>query len=356
MARKPANGSNRTAANHDPAEPALSPPPQPRREIRRAKADIAFDNQALLGELYGQFDANLVQVENRLGVFIAARGDSLQIEGPEDAVARAREVLQTMYDRLAQGQDLDAGAIEALIAMSNEPVLDGIISDNAGSGKGPPIMIRTRRKTIVPRSATQATYMRSLVRDDIIFALGPAGTGKTYLAVAQAVNQLISGSVQRLILSRPAVEAGEKIGFLPGDMKEKVDPFLRPLYDALYDCMPPEQVERRLASGEIEIAPIAFMRGRTLADAFVILDEAQNTTREQMKMFLTRFGQNSRMVVCGDPRQVDIPGGSGMSGLNDAVDKLEGVDGFGTIRFTAADVVRHPIVGRIVEAYEGKAE
>jgi phosphate starvation-inducible PhoH-like protein len=198
--------------------------------------------------------------------------------------------------------------------------------------------------------------MRSLVRDDIVFALGPAGTGKTYIAVAQAVSQLITGSVQRLILSRPAVEAGEKLGFLPGDMKDKVDPYLRPLYDALYDCMPPEQVERRIASGEIEIAPIAFMRGRTLADAFVILDEAQNTTREQMKMFLTRFGQNSRMVVCGDPRQVDIPGGDRMSGLADAVGRLEGVEGFGTIRFTAADVVRHPIVGRIVEAYEGGGE
>jgi phosphate starvation-inducible PhoH-like protein len=261
-----------------------------------------------------------------------------------------------MYDKLAIGQDLDAGLIESIIAMSDEPTLDGIVEGEPGERAGmPPIMIRTRRKTIVPRSATQATYMRSLVRDDIIFALGPAGTGKTYLAVAQAVAQLITGSVQRLILSRPAVEAGEKLGFLPGDMKDKVDPYLRPLYDALYDCMPPEQVERRLASGEIEIAPIAFMRGRTLADAFVILDEAQNTTREQMKMFLTRFGQNSRMVICGDPRQVDIPGGDRMSGLADAVDKLEGVDGFGTIRFTAADVVRHPIVGRIVEAYEGPA-
>ncbi|MXO85680.1 AAA family ATPase [Altererythrobacter aurantiacus] len=352
MARKPPPAGG-TDADSDIA---LSNPPTPRRETRRAKADISFDNQALLGTLYGQFDANLVQVENRLGVFISARGDELQIEGPEDGVARAKEVLQTMYDRLAQGQDLDAGAIEALIAMSNEPTLEGIISGDRSDPKAAPIMIRTRRKTIVPRSATQIDYMRSLARDDIIFALGPAGTGKTYLAVAQAVSQLITGSVQRLILSRPAVEAGEKIGFLPGDMKEKVDPFLRPLYDALYDCMPPEQVERRMASGEIEIAPIAFMRGRTLADAFVILDEAQNTTREQMKMFLTRFGQNSRMVVCGDPRQVDIPGGSGMSGLNDAVDKLEGVEGFGTIRFSAADVVRHPIVGRIVEAYEGKAE
>ena len=344
MARKPARQ----------AEPALTKPPAPQREVRRAQVDVNFENQSLLGALFGQFDANLVQVENRLGVFISARGNAIHIEGPEDSVARARDVLNEMYDRLAMGQDLDAGAIESLIAMSNEPTLDGIVDGKLSDAKGdPPIMIRTRRKTIVPRSAMQATYMRSLVRDDIIFALGPAGTGKTYLAVAQAVAQLINGSVQRLILSRPAVEAGEKLGFLPGDMKDKVDPYLRPLYDALYDCMPPEQVERRLASGEIEIAPIAFMRGRTLADSFIILDEAQNTTREQMKMFLTRFGQNSRMVVCGDPRQVDIPGGDGMSGLADAVGKLEGVEGFGTIRFTAADVVRHPIVGRIVEAYEG---
>ncbi|MEL7189367.1 MAG: PhoH family protein [Pseudomonadota bacterium] len=331
-------------------DPAVLPDPINSNQMAKASVELSFENQSLLGALFGQFDANLVQVENRLSVMIHARGDKLLIEGAEDNVARARETLTTMYDRLAQGQDLDAGAIESLIAMSNEPTLEGIIS---GDKEEPPIMIRTRRKTIVPRSATQITYMRSLVRDDIIFALGPAGTGKTYLAVAQAVSQLMTGSVQRLILSRPAVEAGEKLGFLPGDMKDKVDPYLRPLYDALYDCMPPEQVERRIESGEIEIAPIAFMRGRTLADAFVILDEAQNTTREQMKMFLTRFGQNSRMVICGDPRQVDIPGGDRMSGLADAVDKLEGVEGFGTIRFTAADVVRHPIVGRIVEAYEG---
>ncbi len=344
MGRKP------TAKPTGAIDPAVVPQAINSNEVRRAKAELSFENQSLLGALFGQFDANLVQVENRLGVYIHARGDQILIEGAEDSVARARDTLNTMYDRLAKGQDLDAGAIESLIAMSNEPTLEGIIS---GEKEEPPIMIRTRRKTIVPRSATQITYMRSLARDDIVFALGPAGTGKTYIAVAQAVSQLINGSVQRLILSRPAVEAGEKLGFLPGDMKDKVDPYLRPLYDALNDCMPPEQVERRIASGEIEIAPIAFMRGRTLADAFVILDEAQNTTREQMKMFLTRFGQNSRMVVCGDPRQVDIPGGDRMSGLADAVDKLEGVEGFGTIRFTAADVVRHPIVGRIVEAYEG---
>ncbi|MBU2588611.1 MAG: PhoH family protein [Alphaproteobacteria bacterium] len=331
--------------------PALSPDPRDIPEPRRARVDLTFENQSLLGPLFGQFDANLVQVENRLGVYIHARGPMVVIEGPEDDVARARETLKTMYDRLARGEALDSGAIEALIAMSSEPTLEGIIS---GEADAPPIMIRTRKKTIVPRSATQIEYMRSLARDDIIFALGPAGTGKTYLAVAQAVAQLITGSVQRLILSRPAVEAGEKLGFLPGDMKEKVDPYLRPLYDALNDCMPPEQVERRLANGEIEIAPIAFMRGRTLADSFIILDEAQNTTREQMKMFLTRFGQNSRMVICGDPRQVDIPGGPANSGLNDAVSRLEGIEGFGTIRFTAADVVRHPIVGRIVEAYEGE--
>jgi phosphate starvation-inducible PhoH-like protein len=260
-------------------------------------------------------------------------------------------VLKGMHQRLLTGQDLDSGAIEALIAMSGEPTLEGIIS---GEAQHPPIMIRTRRKTIVPRSAMQAEYMRQLAGKDMIFALGPAGTGKTYLAVAQAVSQLITGSVQRLILSRPAVEAGERLGFLPGDMKEKVDPYLRPLYDALYDCMPPEQVDRRIASGEIEIAPIAFMRGRTLADAFVILDEAQNTTREQMKMFLTRFGQGSRMVICGDPKQVDIPGGIEMSGLADAVGRLSGVEGIAVTRFSVADVVRHPIVGRIVEAYEGK--
>jgi phosphate starvation-inducible PhoH-like protein len=330
--------------------PALSPDPRDLPEPRRARVDLTFENQSLLGPLFGQFDANLVQVENRLGVYIHARGHQVVIEGAEDNVARARDTLKTMYDRLARGEALDSGAIEAMIAMSSEPTLEGIIS---GEADAPPIMIRTRKKTIVPRSATQIEYMRSLARDDIIFALGPAGTGKTYLAVAQAVAQLITGSVQRLILSRPAVEAGEKLGFLPGDMKEKVDPYLRPLYDALNDCMPPEQVERRLANGEIEIAPIAFMRGRTLADSFIILDEAQNTTREQMKMFLTRFGQNSRMVICGDPRQVDIPGGPAMSGLADAVTRLEGVEGIAVVRFGRGDVVRHPIVGRIVEAYEG---
>jgi phosphate starvation-inducible protein PhoH and related proteins len=323
--------------------------PVPARVGEPARLDVIFDKPQLLGRLFGEFDQNLVAIENRFGVYIAARGNKLQIEGEAEAIGRARDVLTGLYNRLVQGQDIDSGAVSALISMAFEPTLEGIIKHEH---EAPPIMIRTRKKTIVPRSAMQIRYMEALVKNDIIFALGPAGTGKTYLAVAQAVAQLITGSVDRLILSRPAVEAGERLGFLPGDMKEKVDPYLRPLYDALYDCLPAEQVERRIASGEIEIAPIAFMRGRTLADAFVILDEAQNTTPAQMKMFLTRFGQNSRMVVCGDPKQTDLPDHT-KSGLADAVAKLEGIESIAMVRFGVGDVVRHPIVGRIVEAYEG---
>ncbi|WP_299324265.1 PhoH family protein [Parasphingopyxis sp.] len=316
----------------------------------QTRIDLEFEQQQLLGGLFGEYDQNLVAIENRLGVYIAARGNQLTIEGDAENAERARDVLTGLYNRLANGQEIDAGAVEAVIAMSAEPTLDGVVRKDVS--EPPKVMIRTRKKTIVPRSITQTRYMEALARDDVIFALGPAGTGKTYLAVAQAVHQLITGSVDRLILSRPAVEAGERLGFLPGDMREKVDPYLRPLYDALYDMLPSDQVERRITSGEIEIAPIAFMRGRTLADAFVILDEAQNTTPAQMKMFLTRFGENSRMVVCGDPKQVDLPG-EGVSGLADAVSRLEDIEGIATVRFGVGDVVRHPVVGRIVEAYEG---
>jgi phosphate starvation-inducible PhoH-like protein len=316
-----------------------------------SRLEMSFDKPHLINAVFGEFDRNLVTIENRLGVYISARGSRVQIEGEAGAIGRAREVLNDIYSRLSRGQEMDTEAVQSIIAMTAEPTLEGIVRKDATDAPG--IMIRTRKKTLVPRSATQIPYMEALARDEIIFALGPAGTGKTYLAVAQAVAMLITGAVQRLILSRPAVEAGERLGFLPGDMKEKVDPYLRPIYDALYDCLPAEQVERRIATGEIEIAPIAFMRGRTLADAFIILDEAQNTTAAQMKMFLTRFGMNSRMVICGDPRQVDIPGGERMSGLNDAVQRLDGVDGISTIRFNSSDVVRHPLVGKIVDAYEG---
>jgi len=327
------------------------PNPQHRSEVaERARLEVSFDKPHLLGTLFGQYDQNLVAIENRLGVYIAARGNKLQIEGEAQAAARARDVMTGLYNRIVAGQQIDSGAVEAVIAMSSEPTLDGIIRHDVA--EPPTVMIRTRKKTIVPRSATQVTYMEALNRNDIIFALGPAGTGKTYLAVAQAVSQLITGTVDKLILSRPAVEAGERLGFLPGDMKEKVDPYLRPIYDALYDTLPAEQVERRIASGEIEIAPLAFMRGRTLANAFIVLDEAQNTTIAQMKMFLTRFGEGSRMVICGDPKQVDLPM-PGASGLADAVARLDGVEGIAMVPFGIGDVVRHPVVGRIVQAYEG---
>ncbi len=317
-----------------------------------SRIELSFDKPHLINSIFGEFDRNLVAIENRLSVYISARGNKVQIEGEASAVARARGVLNDIYTRVQRGETIDAELVQAIIAMSDEPALDGILRKEDRSG-APSIMIRTRKQTLVPRSPMQEPYMQALARDDMIFALGPAGTGKTYLAVAQAVAMLITGAVNRLILSRPAVEAGERLGFLPGDLKEKVDPYLRPIYDALYDCLPAEQVERRIASGEIEIAPLAFMRGRTLGDAFIILDEAQNTTQAQMKMFLTRFGMNSRMVICGDPNQVDIPGGAQYSGLNDAVNRLEGIDSIAVVRFTSADVVRHPLVGRIVDAYEG---
>jgi phosphate starvation-inducible PhoH-like protein len=314
----------------------------------KARIELEFDRPSLLGTLFGQYDKNLITIENRLGVYIAARGNRVAVEGEPVAIARARDVLQTLYGRLEQGIAVDPADVEAAVVMTDHASTEGVQVDAGGA----PAMIRTRRKTIIARTAAQADYIRALGSADMIFALGPAGTGKTYLAVAQAVSQLVAGSVDRLILSRPAVEAGERLGFLPGDMREKVDPYLRPLYDALYDMLPSEQVERRIASGEIEIAPLAFMRGRTLAQAFVILDEAQNTTPLQMKMFLTRFGEGSRMVICGDPNQVDLPD-AGKSGLADAVGRLTGIQGLAVQKFTSRDVVRHPIVGRIVEAYEG---
>lgn len=314
----------------------------------KARLEIVFDKPQLLGRLFGEFDQNLVAIENRFGVYIAARGNKLQLEGEAEAVARARDVLTGLYNRLAQGQEIDAGAVQALIQMAFEPTLDGIIRHEH---EAPPIMIRTRKKTIVPRSATQIRYMEALTRNDIIFALGPAGTGKTYLAVAQAVSQLITGSVDRLILSRPAVEAGERLGFLPGDMKEKIDPYMQPLYDALNDFLPAKQVQKLMEEKRIEIAPLAFMRGRTLSNAFVVLDEAQNATTMQMKMFLTRLGEGSRMVITGDRTQVDLPRGTA-SGLADAERILAGVKGVSFNYFTSKDVVRHPLVARVIEAYE----
>ena len=317
---------------------------------------LTFDNNKHASALYGQFDQNLAIIEQKLGVDLRSKGNQLTVRGSSVAAEQARRAIDYLYERAAKGADISPSEVEGAIRMAVAADDQLTLPTLERKGKLAAAQIATRKRTIFARTPNQDAYMRAMERAEMVFGVGPAGTGKTYLAVAHAAMLLERGLVERIILSRPAVEAGERLGFLPGDMKEKVDPYLRPLYDALYDCMPPEQVERHLASGVIEVAPIAFMRGRTLADAFVILDEAQNTTREQMKMFLTRFGQNSRMVVCGDPKQVDIPGGTAQSGLHDAVGRLAGVEGISIVRFSAADVVRHPIVGRIVEAYEGPIE
>ncbi|MEQ8246755.1 MAG: PhoH family protein [Alphaproteobacteria bacterium] len=291
--------------------------------------------------LFGQHDRYLARIERRLGVNLSSRGNVVVVEGPAAARALARAVMNRLYQRLKDGLEIGPGDVDGAMRMEEE----------RQNETNPPLTIRTRQRTIVARSPNQQRYLEAMQANDLVFGLGPAGTGKTYLAVAMAVSALMRGEKSRIILSRPAVEAGERLGFLPGDLREKVDPYLRPLYDALYDMLPAEQVVRRLESGEIEIAPLAFMRGRTLANAFIIIDEAQNTTAMQMKMLLTRLGENARMVVTGDLTQIDLPRGE-VSGLREATGILEGVPGIGFVRFEKADIVRHPLVTRMVEAYE----
>jgi phosphate starvation-inducible PhoH-like protein len=308
---------------------------------------LQFGNNALLSQLLGDHDRHLIRLEQALGVRLACRGNRIAITGDPAQIETAQLTLNGLYHRLERGHQLSSGDVDAAIklnARGPDPRLP--LADLPA--------IRTRRGAIQPRSPGQAGYMEMLARHEMVFGVGPAGTGKTYLAVAQAVAMLQTGQVDRIILSRPAVEAGERLGFLPGDMKEKVDPYLRPLYDALHDMMPGDQVVRRMGAGEIEVAPLAFMRGRTLSHAFAILDEAQNTTPMQMKMFLTRMGEGTRMVITGDLSQVDLPSGV-TSGLADALATVEGVQGIGVTRFGRQDVVRHPLVGRIVEAYDQRA-
>ena len=307
---------------------------------------LEFDDNALVLQLFGSHHGNLVRIEQKLDVLIDARGNQVTITGASETVEEARAVLDSLYGRLAKGLTVGREEVDAALRMAARDV-----SRDAPRDVEAEPVIRTRKRHISPRTPVQAAYIRAIDAFELVFALGPAGTGKTYLAVAKAVEKLINGEVDRIILSRPAVEAGERLGFLPGDMRDKVDPYLRPLYDALYDMMPTPQVAKRLESGEIEVAPLAFMRGRTLANAFVILDEAQNTTAVQMKMFLTRLGENSRMVVTGDLSQVDLPQGT-RSGLREAVEILAGIKGGTCVEFTHADVVRHPLVTRIVRAYE----
>ena len=310
---------------------------------------LQFDDNNLLPPLYGEHDQHLTRLESQLGVRLAARGNRISISGPADAVRAAELALNGLYERLRKGLEVSDGEVDAAVRMVVQAPAGTAVADIHAED----LAITTRKRRLSPRSPNQAAYMRALRSHELVFAIGPAGTGKTYLAVAMAVSLMMEGRVDRIILSRPAVEAGERLGFLPGDMREKVDPYLRPLYDALFDMLPAEQVMSRLSNDEIEVAPLAFMRGRTLRNSFVILDEAQNTTPVQMKMFLTRLGENSRMVVTGDPSQVDLPKGQ-PSGLRDVVELLPAMDQVALVRFTNVDVMRHSLVTRIVRAYEAR--
>jgi len=330
------------------------PPPLtdalPLKEVR-----IEFPDNRLLIDLCGQYDKNLAAIEQKLSVQILRRGNLLAVMGEEAAIEEARQVLESLYDRLEAGREVESGDIDREIRMGSSeraaPIQPG---DQLEMFRGGHVEIKTRRKTIEPRTEAQKAYVQNLFKHELCFGIGPAGTGKTYLAVAAGVSMFITGQVDRIILSRPAVEAGEKLGYLPGDMKEKVDPYMQPLYDALSDCLPGKQVAKLIEEKRIEIAPLAFMRGRTLANAFVVLDEAQNATSMQMKMFLTRLGEGSRMVITGDRTQVDLPRGV-QSGLSDAERLLTSIPDVSFNYFTSKDVVRHPLVAKIIEAYEADA-
>ncbi|MFT4783915.1 MAG: phosphate starvation-inducible PhoH-like protein [Paracoccaceae bacterium] len=319
-----------------------------------AMSPLEFPDNRLLIELCGEFDRNLAQIEQSLSVQIVRRGNHLDLLGEPSGIALARDVLVALYDRLEAGRSVEHGDIEAAIRLGgnvgtpNSPRRPG---DQLELFKGGVLEVKTRKKTVEPRTEAQKAYVRALFKNELCFGIGPAGTGKTYLAVAVAVNMFMGGHVDRIVLSRPAVEAGERLGFLPGDMKDKVDPYMQPLYDALNDFLPAKQTAKLIEEKRIEIAPLAFMRGRTLSNAFVVLDEAQNATTMQMKMFLTRLGEGSRMVVTGDRTQIDLPRGV-KSGLREAEHLLGNIDRVAFNYFTSKDVVRHPLVARIIEAYE----
>ncbi len=324
-----------------PATPKSGPP---------ADLQLSFPDNRLLIDLCGEFDRNLTQIETTLSVQIIRRGNQLAVHG--EARERAAEVLGSLYARLEAGKSVEAEDVEGAIRMRGSVEGTGVrAGDQIEMFGASSLEIGTRKKTVEPRTDAQKAYVQNLLKNELAFGIGPAGTGKTYLAVAVAVNRLINGHVDRIILSRPAVEAGERLGFLPGDMKDKVDPYMQPLYDALHDFLPGRQLQKLIEEKTIEIAPLAFMRGRTLANAYVVLDEAQNATTMQMKMFLTRLGRGSRMVITGDRSQVDLPRGVN-SGLAEAERILGAVSGISFNYFTAKDVVRHPMVAKIIEAYD----
>ena len=328
---------------------ALTPPTRPED---LAETVLEFPDNRLLIGLCGEYDRNLAKIEQATGVHILRRGNRLAVLGDKAAQGQAAQVLESLYARLEQGRPLGPGDIDGALRMRLGGLAAPVRADDQlemFSAAG--FELRTRKKPVEPRTEAQKAYVSNLFKHELAFGIGPAGTGKTYLAVAVGVTMLIGGQVERIVLSRPAVEAGERLGFLPGDMKEKVDPYMQPLYDALNDFLPAKQVEKLIADKRIEIAPLAFMRGRTLSNAFVVLDEAQNATTMQMKMFLTRLGEGSRMVVTGDRSQVDLPRGVA-SGLADAERILRGVNGVSFNYFDSRDVVRHALVARIIEAYD----
>ena len=326
---------------------ALTPPTS---DSADALAHLEFSDNRLLVDLCGEYDRNLTHLESQLGVQIIRRGNLLDIMGPEDARAQAVRILEALYQSLEEGRQIEPGDIAALIRMGTPKATEGPEGQLEMFRTGA-LEIRTRKKMIAPRTEAQQAYTRALLETELNFGIGPAGTGKTYIAVAVAVQMFADGVVDKIILSRPAVEAGERLGFLPGDMKEKVDPYMQPLYDALNDFLPGKQLQKLMEERRIEIAPLAFMRGRTLSNAFIVLDEAQNATEMQMKMFLTRLGEGSRMVITGDRSQVDLPRGV-QSGLRAAERILDGVEGIRFSYFTSQDVVRHTLVARIIRAYE----
>ena len=309
---------------------------------------LEFENNTLMTIICGQHNQHLARIEQALNVQMDSFGNQIKISGLPDKVELASKTFTSLYQQIS-AQDNQDEISATLVDDVLRQTENGVNPATTPIDKS--LFATTWKKKIFPRTAGQAAYFKLLRDHEVVFGLGPAGTGKTYMAVAWAVDFLKRRQVERIILSRPAVEAGERLGFLPGDMKEKVDPYLRPLYDALYDMMPSDKVDRMIANGEIEIAPLAFMRGRTLSNAFVIIDEAQNTTPVQMKMVLTRLGEDSRMAITGDLSQIDLPSGQ-LSGLSDAVNRLDGVKGIGITRLSGEDVVRHPVVARILKAYE----
>ena len=311
---------------------------------------LEFQDNQILPYLYGHHNSNLAVIEQALDVSLDSFGNIIQISGNENQCNTARSTIEALYQRIANDTSSEKDISSTMVKDALRFAADTSENNMKAFAKSEGGLV-TWRKTVTPKSSGQQEYLKALAKHDVVFGIGPAGTGKTYLAVAKAVEALKAKKIERIVLSRPAVEAGERLGFLPGDMKEKVDPYLRPLYDSLYDMMPPEMVDRMLASGQIEIAPLAFMRGRTLAQSYVIIDEAQNTTPVQMKMVLTRLGDDSRMVITGDLSQVDLPKGQD-SGLADAVAILDDIKGIGIIRLKGSDVVRHPVVARILTAYE----